>query len=363
MQSLEFVVDRHNLDRCRIVERALPDPGDLNDGALLLRVERFAFTANNITYAMLGDELKYWSLFAAPDGHGMIPVWGLAEVIASRHDEVRAGERLFGYLPMASHLVVEATAVTAKGLRDGAAHRQQVSPVYNAYARVSGDDAYAGRAGDQQALIRPLLMLSFVVDDDLAEHDFYGARRVILSSASSKTAFTLAHLLTSQRRPVEVVGLTASGHKEFAGSLGCYHEVLAYDEIERLPADGPAAFVDMAGNAGVRARLHRRLADRLLHSSRVGLTHQQAVTEDQDLPGPTPTWFFAPDRIRKRVRDWGGAGFEARFAAIWPGTADLLNRALTIVESAGPAALERVYRDTREGRISPRDGHILTLAG
>lgn len=363
MQSLEFVVDRHDLDHCRVVERALPEAADLHEGALLLCVERFAFTANNITYAMLGDELNYWSLFPAPDGYGMIPVWGFAAVIASRHDEVRAGERLFGYLPMASHLVIEATAVTAKGLRDGAAHRQQVSPVYNAYARVSGDDAYAGRAGDQQALIRPLLMLSFLVDDDLAEHDFHGARRVILSSASSKTAFTLAHLLTSQHRPVEVVGLTSARHKEFVEGLGCYHEVVAYDEIERLPTDVPAAFVDMAGNATVRARLHRHLADRLLHSSRVGLTHQQAVTEDDALPGAAPTWFFAPDRIRKRVRDWGGAGFEARFAAIWPGTAALLDRALTIRESAGPTAVERVYRDTLAGRISPRDGHILTLAG
>lgn len=362
MQSVEFVVGRNDLGKCRIIERTLPDPDALGTGGLLLRVERFAFTANNITYAILGDELKYWSLFPAPAEMGMIPVWGFAEVMASRHDDVRVGERLFGYLPMASHLVIEAAAVTAKGLRDGAVHRQEVSPVYNAYARVSGEATYAGRAGDQQALIRPLLMLSFLVDDDLAEHDFFGARRVVLSSASSKTAFTLAHLLTSQQRPVEVVGLTSAGHTGFVEGLGCYHRVAGYDDIERLPAEVPTAFVDMAGNAALRGRLHRHLGEHLLHSGRVGLTHQQAVTEDEPLPGAPPTWFFAPDRIRKRVRDWGGAGFEARFAAIWPGTAALLGRALNIVEGHGPAAVERVYRDTLAGRVSPRDGHILSLA-
>ena len=69
-----------------------------------------------------------------------------------------------------------------RGLRDGAAHRQGVAPVYNAYARVSGDPAFAGRQGDYQALLRPLFMLSFLVDDFLAENEFYGAKRVMLSS-------------------------------------------------------------------------------------------------------------------------------------------------------------------------------------
>ena len=130
-----------------------------------------------------------------PEDFGNIPVWGFGEVIASRHPGISIGESLFGYFPMATHLVIEAADVSKRGLRDGAAHRQGVAPVYNAYARVSGDPAFAGRQGDYQALLRPLFMLSFLVDDFLGEHEFYGARSVILSSASSKTAFGLAHLL------------------------------------------------------------------------------------------------------------------------------------------------------------------------
>ena len=105
------------------------------------------------------------------------------------------GETLFGYFPMATYLVIEAADVNKRSLRDGAAHRQGVSPVYNAYARVSGNSDFEGRQGDYQALLRPLFMLSFMVDDFLAENDNYGAKRVMLSSASSKTAFGLAHLL------------------------------------------------------------------------------------------------------------------------------------------------------------------------
>ena len=194
MTSIDFVVAKNDLDQCKVVTTELPGADALPTDALLLKVDRFAFTANNITYAVIGEQLKYWHLFPAPEGYGIIPVWGFGEVLASKHPMIAEGETLFGYFPMATHLVIEAADVSKRGLRDGAAHRQEVSPVYNAYARVSGDSTYAGQQGDFRALLLPLFMLSFLVDDFLAENEFYGARRVILSSASSKTAFGLAHL-------------------------------------------------------------------------------------------------------------------------------------------------------------------------
>ena len=200
MKSTDFIVARNDLQQCKLIETQLPDAAALPDEALLVKVDRFAFTANNITYAVLGDQLKYWQLFPAPENFGNIPVWGFGEVIASNHPGIAVGERLFGYFPMATHLVIEAADVSKRGLRDAAAHRQGVAPVYNAYARVSGDPAFAGRQGDYQALLRPLFMLSFLVDDFLAENEFYGARSVMLSSASSKTAFGLAHLLHTLRK-------------------------------------------------------------------------------------------------------------------------------------------------------------------
>src|SRR6201996_5556569 len=270
MQSTDFIVARDDLAQCKFIETALPDAGQLPHGAVLARVNRFAFTANNITYAMLGDDLKYWQLFPEPEGYGNIPVWGFGEVTASNHPDVPAGEVLFGYFPMATHLVIEAADVSKRGLRDGAAHRQGVAPVYNAYARVSGDPGYAGRQGDYQALLRPLFMLSFLVDDYLAENAFFDARSVILSSASSKTAFGLAHLL-HLRKNIRVIGLTSAANAPFVRSLGCYDEVVAYDEVTSLPADLPVAFVDMAGNSALRATLHRHFGEGVKYSGRIGL--------------------------------------------------------------------------------------------
>src|SRR5581483_3557476 len=244
MNATEFIVARQNLQECKCIETALPDADKLSGEMLLVKVDRFAFTANNITYAMLGDQLKYWQLFPAPEGFGVVPVWGFGEVIASRHPAIDEGERLFGFFPMASHLVVEAADVSKRGLRDAAAHRQGVAPTYNAYIPVSGDTALEGREGDYQALLRPLFMTSFLVDDFLAENDFFGARQVILSSASSKTAFGLAHLVHSVHKSIRVIGLTSATNAAFVTSLGCYGDVVTYDRITSLPRDLPAALVD-----------------------------------------------------------------------------------------------------------------------
>ena len=363
MKSTDFIVARNDLQDCKFIETELPDTAALPVEALLIKIDRFAFTANNITYALTGDQLKYWHLFPAPENFGNIPVWGFGEVIASRHPGVDSGERLFGYFPMATHLVIEAASVSKRSLRDAAAHRQGVAPVYNAYARVSGDPALAGREGDYQALLRPLFMLSFLVDDFLNENDFFGARSVLLSSASSKTAFGLAHLLHTMRGGIRVIGLTSAANADFVQSLGCYDEVLTYDRATALPPDSPVAFVDMAGNSELRARLHRHFGDQMKYSGRVGLTHRRSSPDEPELPGARPTWFFAPDQIRRRAKEWGPGGVDTRFGAAWSGFAPTLEKRLTVVDGHGPAAVKQVYLDTLNGRIPPEQGHMLSLVG
>src|SRR3984885_4991141 len=94
MNATDFIVARNDLQQCKTIETRPPDAAQLPDGALLIRIDRFAFTANNITYAVLGDQLKYWQLFPAPEGFGNIPVWGFGDVIASRHPGISQGESL-----------------------------------------------------------------------------------------------------------------------------------------------------------------------------------------------------------------------------------------------------------------------------
>ncbi len=364
MHTIDFVVARNDLQQSKTIETQLPDAAALPDDALLVKVTRFAFTANNITYAVLGDRLKYWQLFPAPEGFGNIPVWGFGEVIASKHPAVATGETLFGYFPMATHLVIEAADVSKRGLRDAAAHRQGVAPVYNAYTRVSGDPAFTDKQGDYQALLRPLFMLSFLVDDFLAENGFFGAKAVMLSSASSKTAYGLAHLLHARGNGIKVIGLTSAGNTAFVTSLGCYDEVVTYASLTSLPTNSPVAYVDMAGNGPLRAALHRHFGEQMKYSGIIGLTHRKPTSDApaQALPGAEPQFFFAPDQIRKRTGELGPAGFNERFLAAWSGFAPNLDQWMKVIEHRGPAAVQRAYLDTLNGRVPPDQGLILSLS-
>ena len=185
----------------------------------------------------------------------------------------------------------------------------------------------------------------------------------MLSSASSKAAIGLAHLLHSRRKNVRVIALTSARNAGFVGSLGIYDDVVTYDVVASLPADEPVVFVDMAGDSGLRARLHHHFGERMKYSAQIGLTHRKSDVDEPELPGAKPKWFFAPDQIRKRAKKWGPGGVDAHFAAAWGEFAPTLGGWLKVTESRGADAVRPVYLDTLAGRIPPDQGHMLSLAG
>lgn len=356
--STDFLVSRKGLHETKFAETSLA----LKPGQALIKIDHFAFTANNVTYGAFGDAMMYWNFFPAPEGWGRVPVWGFGDVIESTHAGVKVGERIYGYLPMSTHLVVKPARVTPQGFFDGAAHRQKMSAVYNNYLRVDADLAYDEKREAEQALLRPLFMTSFFIDDFLANNDFFGAREVVISSASSKTSLALAHLLHANRRgQVAVVGLTSNSNTAFAEKTKYYDRVVAYNTIAQSPHDTSAVFVDMAGNGEVRAAVHRLWNQNLKYSCSVGATHWDKMSGGGDLPGPKPMLFFAPDHIKQRSQDWGQAGVDQRTAQAWKPFIISVDTWMKITPGKGHAEVERVYRDTLAGKANPEQGHMLSL--
>jgi hypothetical protein len=203
-------------------------------------------------------------------------------------------------------------------------------------------------------------MTSLVLDDWLADHAMFGAEVVVLGSASSKTALGLAHLLTARER-ARVVGLTSEANVAFVAATGDYHAAVAYGSVAAAVNVAPAAFVDMAGSAAVRAEVHHHFGDELKVSCMVGATHWDEVGGGAPLPGPTPTLFFAPDQITKRRADWGSGGLEERFAAAWDGFTASTARWLEVVEVHGPDAVAAVYQQVLDGHVPPSQGIICSF--
>ncbi len=352
-----FEVDRSDIRATRVVESA---PAELAEGEARLAVRRYGFSANNITYAVFGDLMSYWSFFPAEEGWGRVPVWGFAEVIDANGTTLEEGELVYGYLPMGPDLIVTPTRVSDGGFTDATAHRSVLPPAYNGYTRCAADPVYSADTEALQMLFRPLFMTDFVLDDWLDDNAWFDAGRVVLSSASSKTAFGLAHLIASRAERPEVVGLTSAGNLEFVEGLGSYDRVLTYDQIEQLDGEEATVYVDMAGDAGVRLAVHTQCGG-LTSSVQVGGTHWGELGGDAALPGPTPALFFAPDQIVKRNADWGSDGLQERFSASWNAFLPVVSDWITVVDRTGVDGAEQTYMEVLDGKADPSDAFVVTI--
>ena len=335
------------------------------DGEVYLRIDRFALTTNNITYAAFGDSMRYWDFFPSADAEcGHMPVWGFADVVASTVDGVAVGERFYGYFPIASHLRMQPVRVTPRGFYDGSAHRQALTSAYNQYTRCSADPVYTKDHEGHQALLRPLFITSFMLADFLGDNGFFGAKRLVVSSASSKTAFGTAFCL--QTAPgIEVVGLTSPRNREFVDGLGCYRRTVTYEDLGALDTATPTAYVDFSGDDALRTAVHRHFGDALVYDCFAGSAQKAQAPHHPDLAGPKPAFFFAPVQIKKRNADWGPAVFNERFGdAQRRFVAELsapCNRWMRLVEHQGFDAAQTLIADLHAGRTAPTDGHVVQL--
>jgi len=111
-------------------------PLDCPINHVLIKVDRFGFSANNITYQALGEHphfrrassylkkkkvfswlncLRYFDFHPTPEceatsvspkTHGLIPVWGFGTIEKSSHPKIQEGERVYGYFAPTRYLLV-----------------------------------------------------------------------------------------------------------------------------------------------------------------------------------------------------------------------------------------------------------------
>lgn len=334
----------------------------LGDGAIRLAIESFSVTANNVTYAVAGDSFKYWDFFPAPEGYGIVPMWGHARVIESRHPDIAVGERVYGYLPMASHLDVEPGRVTAGAFMDTAAHRQPMSPVYNSYTRLAADPEHDPVREAERMIFGPLFRTGFLIEYFLRGQQWFGAEQLVVTSASSKTAMGLASVTRQSSPGVRRIGLTSKGNVAFVQSTGLYDDVLPYEAIEGLPVLRTVS-VDFAGNADVLAQIHAHFDGALAHSALVGMTHIEARSTmgggGDRLPGIKPALFFAPDHAVALFKSHGPDEAGRMVAAAWHAFLAAVDGTVAIECLRGLENARDVFVAMVVGAIDPAKGIVI----
>lgn len=311
----EVWTNRKNLRETRIVTHPMPE---LAEGEVLMKIEKFGLTANNVSYAITGDSIGYWGYYPAEGEWGKVPAWGFAEVIESKCDGLDIGERVWGFFPMASHVVMRPAGINEQRWFDAAPHRADLPPMYNQVMRTASEPEILKTFENERSILFPLFATSFCLYDFLIDNDFFGADQVLIGSASSKTGFGLAHMLFNDPAVDKaVIGVTSSSNAAFCQELACFDAVVVYNEESALDPSVKSVFVDMSGNGPLTLRLHTHFGNNMVSSWKVGATHWEAEGKSPDaLPGAQTRFFFAPKQMGKRDQDWGrGKFWEKAFAA------------------------------------------------
>ena len=359
-QSQTLQVRREALAETRVDTSAVGAP---KEGEIVVAVDKFALTANNITYAIVGERIGYWQFFPAADDWGVIPVWGFADVVESAHPDITVGERLYGYWPMGTHLTMQPVGVSARRLFDGSAHRRELPKTYNGYARVSHEEGYDSALDNARMLLFPLYATSYCLYDFLLANEWFGAEQVLVLSASSKTAIGLGYALADDDSGRHAVGVTSPGNVERVTALSLYDSVASYDDLAAIDADKPTVIIDMSGNGNILAELHGLLGENMRYTSNVGVTHYAHNRMAEGFIAERSKMFFAPGHMEMRAAEWGPGEFERRALAFWHNAATRSDSWLNYEHASGMAALTEHYRKQLGGDFDPHTGLIVNPTG
>jgi Protein of unknown function (DUF2855) len=356
-------IDRDDISIATIASETLPSAAA---GQIVVAVDSYAMTANNVTYAVFGkpsglsgNDQGYWDFFAERDVPGRLPVWGFATVVESAVDGICAGDRFYGFYPMASHALLSVDAVSPNGFTDVTARRTALPPIYNHYSRMLTLSDYRHQHHDYWPVFRPLFLTGWLIADQFDDERDYGAEQVLVASASSKTAIGFAYAMMQRVRRPQIIGLTSRANARALSALDMYDSILCYDDIDLLDSALPSALVDMAGNASVTGAVHSHFGDSLVKSIVVGKSHWDANSASGELAGAPREGFFAPDRSQKRVADWGARGFGERLASAWLGFMDIAPSIARIDKRSGPDAALAAYHEILGGAADPKIGIII----
>lgn len=236
-------------------------------------------------------------------------------------------------------------------------------------------------------LYRPLFWTSFWCEDWFNTSQYRGgASRILISSASAKTAFCLAYLIrkrsaTDSNRTRQVVGLTSKKNLEFTKNLGLYDHVLEYDGFENaVVMSGPSQkwlYVDVAGNESLNLRIRKHFFDAKLNlagSVALGLTNLSPSTKSDSVEKWTtndfssqraPTTFeqfFMPEWLARRKKQLSVEKITRMQKDAWSGLMqDCRTWGVAIRRVCGAQNVKRAYEEVVKSGIPPDQGLVWSM--
>jgi hypothetical protein len=248
-------------------------------------------------------------------------------------------------------------------------------------------------------LYRPLFWTSYWCEDWIYSSNYRsGVSHILISSASSKTAFCLAYLIGKRIRRGEInkdtkiIGLTSKGNVDFTKRLELYHEVLDYDSFTsdhclQGGQDSRWLYVDVAGNAKLNKRIHAHFSSpftgKLAANIALGLTNLQPSTANNSTPKnlgtnpfnmskddanpstsafwPREEFFFMPEWLDIRRHQIPILEIFRRQNQAWKELLEDCTGWVELKRVYGAAGVEEAYRNLSRNGLGPDKGLIWSL--
>ena len=359
IQGVNFLTSLQDFSQYKFVAKEFVP----QEGEVVLQIDSFAFTGNNISYAFLGNSFGYWKFFPTQEDYGIIPVWGFATIVSSRNSNIQEGERFYGYYPTSSHVLLQPGKVRPNGFADTIAHRSKLPGIYNFYTNLAQDPMYTPDSENFQLIYRPLFSTSFLLEDFLYDKEYFASKTILLTSASSKTAIALAYQLDKRKKQenlgLKILGMTSEKNLAFVKELKLYDEVIKYTDISQIEKQ-PTTIVDFAGNQDINLKLQKQLEETLQYLCLVGLVHGNAQNNESN--SERGKVFFAPAQMRKRSREWGMSKFQEILVANYQEFRASTQEWLDFQTPTGQEAFTKNYLEILQGKSSANTGVIAKLA-
>ena len=356
MKQKALYTEKNSILNTKVVDSEVPE---LEDGEVLMKIDKYALTSNNVTYAVIGYQIKYWDFFPAPEPWGIVPVWGFATVVESKAKGIEEGERIYGYFPMAGYLKIMAGKINPFSFIDVSEHRSELATVYNTYNREGKELKYPEGTEDYLPIAKPLFMTSFLINEFLNLENFFEAENIIITSASSKTSLGLAYCLSvlNNDHGKNIIGLTSTRNVTFVANTGLYNQVADYKDIKAKVSRTDTVIVDMAGNGQLNSDLFDHLGEKLKHLCKVGLTDWSKASIEVKIP--VARFFFAPTYAAGFFKQHGPAKANEIMMSALSSFISTASEWIKLEYLDSFEALQTTFLEMVKGKVDPSKGYIV----
>lgn len=334
--------------------------------SILIKIDFFSFTANNATYAALGDSYKYWNFYPTRDAasFGSIPVWGYGTVIQS-NTNIKQGEHIFGYFPPSRFVVFNPIKINPDNFIVSRPDLPQDRLVYNTYIRTNHSYSFKSLVGyeDVISVFWPLFATGYYLADMITCKNFK-VDKIIVTSASSKTAMSFAYSFKLFGNKQPLIALTSHQNLDFVKSLKLYDQVFSYNQVKEI--SGSCIITDFAGNQDLNTSLEKHLGKNRHHTISVGMSHfnpnSKLVGFDKEIDSNKRSEiFFAPSFVQQRYRELGKDVAKKREDDDWIRVVPVAKHWIKMEKVFGVEGALDVVRLVIDGKGDPKVGYVLSM--